>query len=77
MDRKFTPKQGMRVRHFKGNTYEILCVALHTETEEQLVIYQSEESGNIFARPYKMFCDKVDKERYPNSTQTYRLEEID
>ena len=27
-------------RHFKGNKYKVLCVALHTETQEMMVVYQ-------------------------------------
>jgi len=41
-------------RHYKGGLYRVLHTALHSETEEKLVIYQSAD-GRIWARPYDMF----------------------
>jgi len=49
----------MKYKHFKGNIYEFICIAIHSETEEKLVIYKNEEE-QIFARPYEMFFDKVE-----------------
>ncbi len=64
-------------RHFKGGCYRVLCTALHTETNETLVIYQSTiDSHAIFARPINMFLSEVDKEKYPQANQKYRLELI-
>ena len=37
-----------------GGLYRVLHTALHSETEEKLVIYQSAD-GRIWARPYDMF----------------------
>ena len=28
-------------RHFKGNNYKVLCVAMHTEVQEKMVVYQA------------------------------------
>jgi len=50
-------------RHYKGNLYEVLMTARHSETEEWMVVYKTlynEES--IWVRPYKMFCEKVEVE---------------
>lgn len=79
-------EEGMIVRHFKRELVEnkdsldylylILGFAKHTETGEKLVIYQAlYGEGEIYARPYDMFMGKVDKEKYPNIKQEYRLEE--
>lgn len=63
--RAFMP--GDIVQHFKGNLYQILTMALHTETQEYMVVYQrlGNEAGVVYVRPYSMFTSKVDKEKYP------------
>ena len=48
----------INVRHFKGNLYDVIGEALHSETGETLVLYVNEK-GQVFARPKKMFWDKV------------------
>ena len=66
-------------RHFKGNHYRVLKVAQHTETNEELVIYECIEGDNIgrvFARPLEMFLSEVDHEKYPDVTQKMRFELI-
>lgn len=69
-------KEGTIYQHFKGNTYKILCIALNTETNEQMVIYQDvANKEKIFARPYDMFISKVDHDKYPDVKQLYRFEE--
>jgi len=45
-------------KHYKGGLYTILDVALHTEDDELLVIYQNAK-GDRFARPYDMFFGEV------------------
>lgn len=62
--------EGAVYRHFKGKKYRVLGVAKHSETLEELVIYQSmDEDKMLWARPKKMFCSKVtvdgeEKERF-------------
>ena len=58
MERTLQP--GGVYRHYKGNLYQALYVATHTETEEPLAIYQAlyGEHG-IWARPLAMFLDDV------------------
>ncbi len=71
----FIPKPNETYRHFKGNTYKILANAKHTETEEELVVYQSLDAPEkVYARPIAMFTSKVDKEKYPDAEQEYRFE---
>lgn len=62
-------------KHFKGDYYIVLDVAEHTETGEKLVIYRALYGNNkLYARPYDMFLSKVDREKYPDVEQEYRLE---
>lgn len=70
-------KLGAKYRHFKGNIYQILNIAVHTETEEKLVIYQSVDTGKIWARPLQMFLEEVDHEKYPEVRQKYRFELVE
>ncbi len=67
-------KKGMILKHFKGHIIEVLEIAKHTETMEELVIYKHLETGDIWARPKSMFYDKVDREKYPDIKQEYRFE---
>ncbi len=54
-----------RYRHYKGNEYEVIGIAKHSETLEDLVIYkalyESKEFGNeaLWARPAAMFLEMV------------------
>lgn len=66
---------GQLYRHFKGNLYRVLCVAMHTETGEDLVIYEGQYGENpVFARPLAMFLEPVDREKYPEIKQKFRFE---
>ena len=49
-----------RYRHYKGNEYEVLGVARHSETLEELVVYRAlyGERG-LWVRPRKMFHESV------------------
>ena len=59
-------------KHFKGMIVKVMAIAKHSETLEEMVIY--EHDGEIWVRPYDMFLEKVDKEKYPDIEQEYRFE---
>lgn len=63
-------------RHFKGGLYIPVKEAEHTETGEVLVIYQSVETGKLWARPKDMFMSEIDHKKYPEVDQKYRFEQI-
>ncbi len=52
-----------RYRHFKGNEYEVLGVAKHSETLEEMVVYRAlyGERG-LCVRPASMFCETVERD---------------
>lgn len=76
--RKREIRPGKCYRHFKGKRYQVLGVALHSETQEELVIYQAlYGEGRLFARPVDMFLEEVDPVAYPDAKQRYRFECID
>lgn len=59
-----------RYRHYKGNEYEVLFLARHSETEENMVIYKAlYGEGQIWARPASMWNELVSV----NGTQVLRF----
>jgi len=66
---------GKQYRHFKGNMYIVTDIAVHSETAELLVIYQScSDPSLVWVRPLDMFLSEVDKDKYPDVKQKMRFE---
>lgn len=62
-------------RHFKGDYYIVVDIAIDSETSEDVVIYRSlYEDGKLYTRLYSSFTSLVDKQKYPNVLQKYRFE---
>ncbi len=69
------PKPQEMYRHFKGNIYQIRCLATHSETRELMVVYQAMyDTFQIYVRPLTMFMEEVDHVKYPDVRQKYRFE---
>ena len=64
MEELFSLRPG-RYRHFKGNEYELLYVARHSETLEPMVVYRAlyGERG-VWVRPAAMWSEPVDRDGY-------------
>lgn len=66
---KLSPQaQGLKLgiyQHFKGNRYKVLGVVRHSETLEELVLYQPlYGEGGLWVRPLGMFLENVEKDGY-------------
>lgn len=49
-----------RFRHYSGGEYEVICMARHSETLEELVVYrQLDTDTGFWVRPYRMFFEEV------------------
>jgi hypothetical protein len=49
-----------RYRHYKGNDYQVIGIARHSETEEELVVYRKlYGDGSLWVRPLAMFTEDV------------------
>lgn len=52
-------------RHFKGNEYELLYIAKHSETLEPMVVYRAlYGEGGVWVRPLPMWTEHVERDGY-------------
>lgn len=65
-------------RHFKGNLYQIITLARHSEDGARMVVYQQLYAPyEVYVRPLEMFMSRIDTRKYPNERQTYRFERLE
>jgi hypothetical protein len=65
-----------KYKHYKGNYYEVLGTARHSETEEEYVVYKAlyqPEGENMWIRPLQMFQEKV----LVNGKEVFRFEFVE
>ena len=68
---------GKTYRHFKGDLYEVVDIAVQSENAGVLVIYKSKKDPTlVWARPLDMFLSDVDKYKYPLARQDQRVVEV-
>ena len=66
-----------RYRHFKGNEYEVIGIARHSETEEPLVVYRAlYGEGGLWVRPAQMWNETVERDGKVYK-RFYRLDRIE
>lgn len=65
---KFPTKMELKpgkYRHFKGNEYELLYVAKHSETLEPMVVYRAlYGEGGVWVRPAAMWSEHIERDGY-------------
>jgi cyclomaltodextrinase / maltogenic alpha-amylase / neopullulanase len=52
-----------KYKHYKGKHYEVIGVARHSETLEELVVYKAlyqTEGKNLWVRPLKIFLEEIE-----------------
>lgn len=52
---------GKVYEHYKGNSYKVIAIAKHSETTDEMVVYQSIKDGQVWVRPLSMWNDIVDE----------------
>lgn len=68
---------GRRYKHFKGRTYIVNDIAVHTESDEIMVIYKCFAGPFVtWCRPLSMFTSDVDRKKYPHVKQKKRFEPL-
>ena len=53
---------GKTYKHYKGNEYKIIAIAKHSETTEEMIVYQSTKDAKTWVRPLNMWNDIIDNQ---------------
>ncbi len=65
-----------KYRHFKGNEYEVIALATHSETGERMVVYRAlYGGGGVWVRPADMWNESVERDGKTYKRFTYIGEE--
>ena len=65
-------------KHYMGDMYLVENIALHTETEEELVIYRGlYENCKLYARPLSNFVEKLSIDKQNKYSQVHRFELVE
>ena len=65
-----------KYRHFKGNEYEVIALATHSETGERMVVYRAlYGDGGVWIRPAEMWNESVERDGKTYQRFTYIGEE--
>jgi len=70
-------KVGDVFRHFKGMEVKVIALAKHSETLEEMVVYEHLDAHEFWVRPKAMFLEKVDRNKYPDVLQEYRFQKVE
>jgi hypothetical protein len=66
-----------RYRHYKGKDYEVVGLATHSETEEELVVYRTLYGEfDLWVRPLEMFVGTVELDGEPTPRFTFISEDV-
>ena len=61
-----------KYRHFKGNEYEVIAIAKHSETTEDYVVYKAlYGDGGMWVRPASMWNETVERDGMTYKRFTY------
>lgn len=59
-------------RHFKGNEYEVIALATHSETGERMVVYRAlYGEGGVWVRPAAMWNERIERDGQTFERFTY------
>jgi len=66
-----------KYKHYKGQEYEVIGLAKHSETQEELVVYRAlYDEGALWVRPPEMFLEEVEVNGQKRPRFEYLKEEI-